>query len=88
MKKLFEEVQLFEGSFKNLLRGGKVPIGHWDFVYRSNDIMFIANSAEERGMEVTHIDPDTIRVNGYAQDHMSLIASLQTLGVDGNVSEQ
>lgn len=90
MKKLFEDVQLMtEGSFQNLLRGGKVPIGQWTFVYRSNDVGFIARSAQVRGLQAVGIpgEEDAILVTGNSLDHLGLIASLQSLGVDGNVSE-
>ena len=89
MKKLFEELRILEG-FQNLIRGGKVPIGESEFIYSfedEKDADLCEGSATARGMEFDRDGDYTVLVFGTADKHISLIASLQNLGVTGSVEE-
>lgn len=68
------------GYFEDKLRGGKVPIGTWTFIYTADDgnINFIINSAKHRkNLKVVKKKGNRVWLEGDAFSHQSLISGLQ-----------
>jgi len=90
MKSYKEFNKLLEG-FANKLRSGKVPVGEYRFKYVSKgNVDFISNSTKHRkSLKVIEKGRDYVIINGNANDHTSLITSLQSFGdINGYVEEE
>jgi len=91
-KRLRELAGIQEG-FKVNIGGGKVPVGHFTWIYipkNKAELKFISNSAGVRGIKDIKI-VDTVgkgkgvEITAMAPEHNSLIKSFQALQLDGEV---
>ena len=79
-----------EGFAVRLSNGGRVPIGDYEFTYHVNNpskANMVARSAENRGMTVKDIDSEDVLISGNANTHNSLVRSLQSLHINGYITE-
>lgn len=78
-------------GFVNKLGSGMVPIGLYSFKYSVKDknrVGFIERSGENRGMTVKKKGSNFVVLSGDADDHSSLINSLQSFGdISGEVTK-
>jgi hypothetical protein len=78
-------------GFKNKVGGGKVPIGEFTFIYEPksrSDVEFIINSAKIRKGAKVKAKGKIVTITANATVHDSLIASFQSLGLNGEVREE
>lgn len=90
MELLKELTGLTEG-FSNKIKGGKVPIGEFTFVYQPKnraDVQFIFNSAKIRKVKKVGSSGAIVVITANAMQHESLIKSFQLLGLNGEVRDE
>ena len=88
-----ETYELEEGFSVNVGSHGRVPVGHFTWLYipkNPKDLDFISNSAIHRGIKELHVVKTVgkgkgIEITATAPEHQSLIRSFQSLQFNGEV---